>query len=59
VAKTGPPPSEIVWPVGAEESSITSIVVSLVFAGVQLSAAETTIEKSPDAAAVQLNGLET
>jgi hypothetical protein len=56
---TGPPPSEIVWPVGAEESSSTSIVASLVFAGVHASAAVTTIEKSPAAAGVQLNGAET
>ena len=44
---------------GAVESSVTSIVVSLVFGGVQASAAVAVTEKSPAAAAVQAKVLDT
>src|SRR5688500_8976767 len=57
--KTGPPVTVTEWPVGADESSVTSSVVVLVFGGAQASAASTSRSKSPDAAIVQLKALET
>ncbi len=55
---TGPPVTVTECPVGAEESSVTFSVVSLVFGGVQASAASTSKLKFPVAAFVQLNALE-
>ena len=56
---TGPPVTVTEWPVGAVESSVTFSVVSLVFGGVQASAASTSTPKFPEAAFVQLKALET
>ncbi len=53
------PPPQRMLAAGAVESSVTFRVVSLVFAGVQASAAVTTTPKLPVAAFVQLNELET
>ena len=55
---TGPPVTVTEWPVGAVESSVTFSVVSLVFGGVQASAASTSKLKFPAAAFVQLKALE-
>ncbi len=58
-AKAGPPVTAMLWPDGVVESSRTSRRVVLSFAGVQASAAVTVCVKSPVAALVQLNALET